>query len=282
MTEAGIRRLTPELRVKLDACRRILHDAGRVAVALSGGVDSALLLAMAAEAIGRDDVLAIMCVSPIFPQRESLRGREIARRIGVEFVELTTPQLADPSFTANPADRCFHCKSLMLSRLKACASERGFPVVATGANADDRRDYRPGARAEEEHGALRPLLDAEMTKDDIRAASRAMGLETWDMPPAACLASRIPYGQAITVEKLGRIEKAEEILRDLGFNVCRVRDHGQVARIEVAQAEIPRVSAEKLRRTIFEAFKELGYIYVTIDLEGFRSGSMNEIFNREP
>ena len=269
--------LDPVLLHKLNVCKEILLDLKRVVVAFSAGVDSTFLLALAAETLEQDKnaaVLAAMGISPSLAERERQAGRKLARAIGVELVEIDTDELSDPNYASNPTDRCFYCKSRLFLRLKELAFRRGLDFVLSGANTDDTGDSRPGMRAAEDLGVRSPLLEAGMTKDDIRAASRAMGLETWNKPAMACLASRIPYGQDITAAKLSRIERAEYVLQDLGMAQCRVRDHGQVARIEVPAEDICRVVKHRLEIT--EAIKALGYAYVALDLEGFRTGSMNE------
>ena len=269
--------LDPVLLHKLNVCKEILLDLKRVVVAFSAGVDSTFLLALAAETLEQDKnaaVLAAMGISPSLAERERQAGRKLARAIGVELVEIDTDELSDPNYASNPTDRCFYCKSRLFLRLKELAFRRGLDFVLSGANTDDTGDSRPGMRAAEDLGVRSPLLEAGMTKDDIRAASRAMGLETWNKPAMACLASRIPYGQDITAAKLSRIERAEYVLQDLGMAQCRVRDHGQVARIEVPAEDICRVVKHRLEIT--EAIKALGYTYVALDLEGFRTGSMNE------
>ncbi len=266
--------LDEALREKLNRCREILLSLRRVIVAFSGGTDSSLLLAMSADALGAENVLAAMAVSTIFPQRERATAHEIVRLVGVELREFETPQLADANFTANPTDRCYYCKAMLLGRLKKLADESGYAAVVTGTNADDSGDYRPGRRAEEQLGVRCPLAEADLTKSDIRDAARAMGLPNWDRPAFACLATRIPYGLEITVEKLSRVERAEEILLSLGFAQCRVRDHDAIARVEVQADFIEKAAA--IRESIAGPLKAIGYTYVALDLEGFRSGSMNE------
>jgi len=275
MSELALETLDAALRGKLDSCREILRQLGSVVLGFSGGVDSTLLLSLAVETLGRDKVLPVTAVSTIFPQRELSSARRIAQRMRLELLELETPHLADPHFTSNPSDRCYYCKSELFGRLKKLAGERGLAAVISGANADDPADYRPGARAEQQLGIRRPLMEANLTKQDIRAASKAMGLDTWNTPSRACLASRIPYGQEITAQKLSRIEQAEYLLLDLGFTQCRVRDHDTIARIEVLADEIPRLV--QMRQTILSSLKATGYTYVVVDLQGFRSGSMNEV-----
>ena len=270
--------LDEQLRQKIVASREILKSCGSVVVAFSGGVDSTFLLALAVETLGSEKVLAVMGISGSLAQREQDAGQRIAHQIGAEFCEIETNELTDPRYAANPPERCYYCKAELFGRLKQLADERGYSTIVSGANADDRGDFRPGLQAGEELGVRRPLMEAELTKSDIRTASRAMGLETWDKPAMACLSSRIPYGQEVTPTKLARIEKAEYILKDLGFTQCRVRDHDEMARIEVVQADIPRLL--ELRESIVAPFKELGYVYVTVDMQGFRSGSMNEAIGR--
>jgi len=281
MDSATYEKLDVRLQEKLGKCREILRRLGSVVVAFSGGVDSTFLLGLAVETLGQDNVLAAMGVSPSLAERERSAGRRMAERLGAKLVEVETCELADPNYTSNPPDRCFYCKSDLFGRLNALAGERGCKAVVSGANADDQGDFRPGLRAGRQLGVRDPLLEAGLTKNDIRAASRAMGLETWRKPAMACLASRVPYGDAITAGKLRRIERAEYVLKDLGFAQCRVRDHGTLARIEVPQEEI--LQAARLRCIIARSLRKIGYIYIALDLQGFRSGSMNEeIGRREP
>jgi uncharacterized protein len=266
--------LDPQLQTKLAACMEHLRTLGRVVVAYSGGVDSTLLLALAVRALGSDSVLAAVGISPSLPDRELQAGRALAEGIGAQLVEIPTAELDDPNYAANPERRCFYCKSELFTLLGKLAAERGFDVVVCGANSDDTGDFRPGLEAGAKLGVVNPLMDAGLTKAEIRTISKAIGLATWDKPAMACLASRIPYGQGVSSEKLARIEHAEYVLKDLGFVQCRVRDHDNVARIEVPASDIPR--AAELRDTIVTKIKALGYAYVTLDLQGFRSGSMNE------
>jgi len=259
---------------KLQAARDILVQLGSTVVAFSAGVDSTFLLALAVETLGPQKVLAAIGVSPSLARREQLQATELARQIGVELVEVQTCEMDNPQYAANPARRCFHCKSELFTMLKDLATQRGFASVVAGANADDTGDFRPGLDASRDLDVRNPLLEAGLSKQDIRNASRAMGLPTWDKPAMACLASRIPYGDAITVEKLSRVEQAEYALKDLGFAQCRVRDHDTLARIEVPAGQIARAAG--LASELVELLTALGYTYVTLDLKGFRSGSMNE------
>jgi len=267
--------LPAELQVKLQELSALLRRAGRLMVAFSAGVDSTFLVAFAADVLGENNVLAVVGISPSLPTRERKACETLARKIGVKLVEVETCEMDDPDFVANAPNRCYHCKHELFTRLAALAEEHGFDAVASGANADDAGDYRPGLIAGRELGVLNPLMDAGLTKSDIRVASQAMHLPTWNKPAMACLASRIPYGDMVTTEKLRRIEAAEYTLRDLGFAQCRVRDHDPVARIELPAEALPHALNDRQR--IVEALRALGYAYVTLDLMGFRSGSMNEV-----
>ncbi len=265
----------PALQAKLADCCRLLRRSDSLVVAFSGGVDSTFLLALAAETLGRDKTLAAMGISASLAGREREEGRETAARLGVELVEIQTGELADPSYFTNPPYRCFHCKSELYRHLHVLAKNRGIHAIVNGTNADDTGDYRPGLKAASDFSIRSPLLDAGLTKEEIRAASRGMGLATWDKPAMACLASRIPYGRQITIQKLSRIEQAEYMLKDNGFPQCRVRDHKTIARIEVPPDCLERIM--EMREEILTHFRRIGYTYVTLDLQGFRSGSMNEV-----
>ena len=267
--------LDTELQRKLERCQAILKSLESVVVAFSAGVDSTFLLALAAKTLGPANVLAAMGISGSLAARERDSGRRLVKQIGTDLVEIETGEMADSNYSANPPDRCFYCKQDLFTRLNELAAQRNFGAVVSGANADDAGDFRPGMKAAKQLGVRSPLLEAGLTKDDVRAASRDIGLPTWNKPAMACLASRFPYGSVITPEKLLRVEKAEYVLKDLGFENCRVRHYGPLARIEVPSDRADEVLA--LREQIVGELKRLGYTYVSLDLEGLRSGSMNEV-----
>ncbi len=263
------------LQARLDLCRDILRDCQRVVVAFSAGVDSTFLLAVAVQTLGTGNVLAAIGVSPSLPKRELASARELADRLGVTLAEIATGELDDPQYAANPAQRCYFCKHDLFTRLAVTAKERGFTAIVSGANADDVGDFRPGLKAGAELGVRNPLMDAGLTKGDVRELSRRMDLPTWDKPAMACLASRVPYGHPITAQRLARIERAEQAIKDLGFRQVRVRDHDAVARIEVPSEDLHRLLASRLEVTA--QLKQCGYTFVAMDLSGFRSGSANEV-----
>lgn len=258
----------------------LLRGMGRVLVAFSGGVDSSFLLKKAVDVLG-DGVLAATGVSATYTREERERAEQMARAWGVRHVIIETDELADARFAANPADRCYFCKSELFRKFCDLARAEGIEYVLDANNADDLSDYRPGRKAAQELGVRSPLIEAELTKEDIRALSREMKLTTWDLPASACLASRFPYGQAITEEGLRRVEEAEKFLRTLGFRQLRVRSHGNLARIEVPAAEIPRLADPAVAGPVTARLKELGYVFVTLDLRGYRIGSMNEALGRK-
>ena len=265
-----------ETRAKYDAMRESLAGMGSVLVAFSGGADSALLLKAAFDALGARAVAATG-LSQTYAAEEMAEAKAIAAEIGAEHLMVSTMELTDPRYANNSHQRCFFCKSELYNRLNAVAQERGIAVVLDGANADDRDDFRPGARAARELGVRSPLQEANLRKDEVRALSAALGLRTWDKPAMACLSSRFAYGDPITVEKLAKVAAAERAMRALGFRGFRVRHHGAVARLEVP----PAAMAEAVARSaeIVAGIKAAGYGYVALDLEGYRSGSSNEVLH---
>ena len=265
-----------EAEQKYGALLGLLRATEGVLVAFSGGVDSSLLLVAAREALGPRAVAAIGC-SPSFPALERERAVELVRLIGGEPLCIETTELTDPVYRQNPPDRCFICKRTLFSALQELAATQGLPVVVEGSNADDRLDYRPGMRAAQQMGVRAPLAEVGLTKTEIRALARARRLAVWDKPSLACLASRIPYGSEITEERLARIDRAETAIRAQGFAQVRVRDHGDVARIEVAAEEIRTLADPHTRQAVVAAVKSAGYCYVSLDLEGYRTGAMNEV-----
>jgi uncharacterized protein len=261
---------------KYQKLQSILLEYGKAAVAFSGGVDSTFLLKACVDTLGADNVLPCIGISPSLAQHQFNQAHEMAKLIGVELIELPLDELDDPKYQANKADRCFHCKSYQFRTIAEYAKEHGFEKTLCGANFDDKDDYRPGNIAVKALGIKTPLMDAELTKPDIRSLSKEMGLPTAELPASPCLASRVAYGESITEEKLNQVEKAEDILRSLGFVEFRVRHHGPVARIEVPIKDINKIVAEPSRQHIVEKIKSLGFQYISLDLQGFRSGSLNE------
>lgn len=249
---------------------------GGVLVAFSGGVDSSLVLAAARQALG-ERVLAVTACSPTYPDHEKDQAAAIAQRLGARHEFVDSDEFKDPSYRANPPNRCYYCKQELFRKLQAVAAREGLPAIVDGSNADDEGDFRPGRAAAKEFGVRSPLAELGFGKSLIRQMAKARGLPNWDRPACACLASRIPYGQEITPLRLRRVAQAEAALRDIGFRTVRVRDHGTLARIEIPRDEIDRTLRVGIHQRLIDACKQQGYVYVCLDLEGYRSGSMNEV-----
>jgi uncharacterized protein len=265
-----------DLKDKYNSLQRILRELGKVVIAYSGGVDSTFLLKVAVDTLGAENVLACISAGVAEPSNLLVRAEKLIEQIGARLEVIETDELSDPNFAANKTDRCFHCKSHICKVLIDIAKERGFEHVIFGTNFDDLDDFRPGNRAMKVFGIRSPLAEAKLTKQDIRQLSRQMNLPTADQPASPCLASRISYGLKVTSERLKQIDEAEEFLRSLGFVEFRVRHHDTIARIEVNPQDIEKVTTEPTRSQIIDKLKSLGFKFVTVDLQGFRSGSLNE------
>ncbi len=263
-----------EVARKLDRLHGVLAEAGGAVVAYSGGIDSTLVAAVAARALG-DRAVAITAVSPSLAPGEAAEASRIARQLGIRHRTVRTHETQRAAYLANGIDRCYHCKTELYDVLARVAEEAELEVIVSGANLDDLGDFRPGLRAASEHGVRHPLIEVELTKPEVREAAAELGIPTWNKPASACLASRIPFGVTITVEELSKVGRAERVLKDLGFRQCRVRVHGDIARIEVEPDDLARLAEAGIRDQVVAGLHALGYRYVALDLEGFRSGSLN-------
>jgi uncharacterized protein len=261
---------------KFDILKNTLKEMKRVVIAFSGGVDSTFLL-KAATVSGLEDILAVTAVSESLPEKELAFTREMAISLNTPHRMITTDELGDENYSSNPPDRCYYCKKELFTKLREIAEKEEFPFILDGSNADDLNDHRPGMRAAAELDVKSPLSDAGLSKDEIRALSKELDLPTWDKPAAPCLSSRFPYGQKITAEALKRVNKAESFLKEFGFKDLRVRDHDDIARIEVIPDEFSILFDASARENIVTYLKSLGYKHVTLDLRGFKSGGFNEL-----
>ncbi len=265
-----------ELQRKESVLRERLARAGRLLVAFSGGVDSSYLAYAAHRALGTD-CLAVTAVSPSYPASHRRVAEQVVSAFSIPHRFVETHEMESAAYRANAPDRCYHCKSELFGVLGALRDELGFDAIAYGVNTDDTKDFRPGHRAAAERGVLSPFLDTKLSKSEIRALSRAAGLPTADLPASACLSSRLPYGTEVTAERLEQVERGEERLRALGFRQLRVRHHGDLARVEIAPEELPRALDPDMAKAIAAELKPLGFRYVALDLEGYRTGSLNEV-----
>jgi uncharacterized protein len=269
--------MSSELEEKTKKLKEIFQSMEKVVVAFSGGVDSTLLLKVAQDVLGEKNVLAVTALSPLYPERELAGAKKLVETLGVNHRLIQSNELGIPGFSKNPPNRCYYCKSQLSKELLEIAQKEGIPFIVEGSTLDDDKDHRPGKMAIQELGIRSPLREAMFTKTEIRELSKKLSLPTWDKPSFACLASRFPYGEEITEKALRMVAEAEDFLFGLGFKQVRVRHYGNLARIEILNEEMARLMNGLLREKVVSHLKEIGYHYVTLDLQGFRSGSMNEV-----
>lgn len=263
------------LNNKLEKLKNIIKGQNSAVVAFSGGVDSTFLLSVAAKVLG-DKVVAVTAHSSTYPERELREAISFAEENSIRHRVITSEELDVEGFSDNPVNRCYLCKNELYEKIKAVADEEGMECIFEGSNVDDLGDFRPGMQAVREHGVISPLREAQLTKEEIRILSKEMGLKTWDKQAFACLSSRFPYGEKITKERLQMVDRAEQLLLDLGFNQVRVRFHSNIARIEVTQQSFEKIIEPSVREKIYNEFKKIGFMYTALDLKGYRTGSMNE------
>ncbi len=273
--------LTADLKQKNQKLQSILKSYGRAAIAFSGGLDSGFVLYSALKALGRDNVLAVTADSESLARDELTYAEGFAKKLGIEdrHHKLRTREIDNPNYSSNPTDRCYFCKEEAYEQIGRHAASVGFTIILDGSNASDIGDHRPGREAAKKHGVKSPLLEAGLDKDEIREIAKSEGLEIWDKPQSACLASRVPYGDRITPEKLAMIEAAEKCLRELGLRQFRVRHHDRIARIEAEEEDLPLLMDRSVREKIIEKFRDIGFVWAAVDLKPFKSGSLNVLLD---